>query len=117
MIPGQISVWIATPTRTRDKYGNFTETWTVVEHAGCLFEPEQSSERTDSRSPGVTSPARLYMPATTPPITAAAVLALAPGAHVTAGKLVLDGEAWSAEGNVERWPDVVVNLTRWTSPA
>lgn len=45
-----------------DVYGDSTTTQTEQQVAGVLFEPQQGTERTDSRSPGVVTPAKFYLP-------------------------------------------------------
>ena len=49
-------------TTTTDDYGDSTTTTTETVVPNVLFEPKQATERTDSRSPGVTTPAKFYLP-------------------------------------------------------
>jgi len=55
-----LKVW--TVTTSTDLDGNTTSTRLERDIDGCLFEPQQSVERTDPRSPGVLSPAKFYAP-------------------------------------------------------
>lgn len=68
-IPGlveHVTAVFVTRTTDEDRYGNKTTSQTEKKAPGCLFEPEQSTERTDTRSPGVTTPAKLYTPGNPP---------------------------------------------------
>lgn len=56
------TVTVISVTTTTDDHGDSTTTQTEQDVAGALFEPMQATERTDSRSPGVTSPAKFYLP-------------------------------------------------------
>jgi hypothetical protein len=49
-------------TTTTDDLGNSTTTQTQRDVPSALFEPQQATERTDSRSPGVVTPAKFYLP-------------------------------------------------------
>lgn len=86
-----------------DRYGNATKTVTETVMDTCLFEPEQSTERTDSRSPGVTTPAKLYCP---------------PGVVPDADdKIRIDGKLWEIVGKPAVWGNVGVEIAikRWGS--
>lgn len=61
MIPRQ-TITARHVVTTTDRMGNSTTTETVTEVERCLFEPAQATERTDPRSPGVTTPAKFYAP-------------------------------------------------------
>lgn len=116
-VGGEETISLVTVTRTRDDFDNYVDVYTVTDVEDCNFEPEQSTERTDPRSPGVTSPARIYAPASCPAVPPSAIIVRPPGATLDDdGHLVITGEAWAVQGNVERWPDVVISLTSWKSP-
>lgn len=59
---GEQSVTVTAVVTTRDKYGDETTATTTQVVGGCMFEPQQSTERTDSHTPGVTTPAKFYLP-------------------------------------------------------
>ena len=56
------TVTVRQVTTTDDGLGNTSETEVRTPVERVLFEPQQSTERTDSRSPGVTTPAKFYGP-------------------------------------------------------
>lgn len=47
---------------TTDDLGDTETSQTERDVPGSLFEPQQGTERTDSRSPGVVTPAKFYLP-------------------------------------------------------
>lgn len=61
-----VTISVTRVVTTTDDLGNSTETTTQEAIPGCLFEPQQSTERTDSRSPGVITPAKFYAPVALP---------------------------------------------------
>lgn len=79
-------------TTTTDSHGNRTNAERPVPLPGpCLFEPAQSVERTDPRSPGVTSPAKLYVVGVLPePVKADDILEI-------------DGLRWQVKGDGNDW--------------
>lgn len=56
------TVTVRSVTTVDDGIGNTIETPTTSTVPGVLFEPQQAIERTDSRSPGVVTPAKFYGP-------------------------------------------------------
>lgn len=92
-------------TSVEDRYGNKkakdeTKVPPETRVPGCLFEPEQSTERTDTRSPGVTTPAKLYTPGPAP----------------DSDDLVqVNGKTWEVIGTPASWGDAgaEVALKRW----
>lgn len=79
-------------TTTTDDHGDETVVQTEQDVGGVLFEPQQATERTDTRSPGVTSPAKFYLPVP---------LAL------DSDDVILDADAvaWSVAGGSSAWGD------------
>lgn len=76
---------------TTDDHGDSTTTQTERDIPGVVFEPMQSTERTDSRSPGVTSPAKFYLP-----------IAL----ELDADDVILrGGVVWQVDGGSSVWGD------------
>lgn len=75
-----------------DKHGDSTVTQTERDVDGVLFEPQQATERTDSRSPGVTTPAKFYLPIALP---------------LNADDVILDadGVRWDVVGGSAVWDD------------
>lgn len=59
---GEQTVTVHQIVTTTDVYGDSTTTETTSTVVGVLFEPQQGHERTDSNSPGVTTPAKFYLP-------------------------------------------------------
>jgi hypothetical protein len=59
---GETTVVVTAVVTTRDKYGDETTATTTQTVSGVMFEPMQATERTDSRTPGVTTPAKFYLP-------------------------------------------------------
>lgn len=59
---GEQSVTVTAVVTTRDQYGDETTSTSTTSVTGCMFEPEQSTERTDSHTPGVVTPAKFYLP-------------------------------------------------------
>lgn len=57
-----VTVTVVQVTTTDDGLGNTTTTTLEQDVSGVLFEPQQATERTDSRSPGVVTPAKFYLP-------------------------------------------------------
>lgn len=60
---GEQTVTVNQVATTTDAYGDTTTTTTSSTVEGALFEPQQGIERTDSRTPGVVTPAKFYLPA------------------------------------------------------
>lgn len=77
---------------TSDPYGNETTTQVEQSVSGALFEPRQATERTDPRSPGVTTPAKFYLP-----------IAL----ELDADDVIVDaaGVSWQVVGGSSVWGD------------
>jgi len=61
-VNGEISVTVRQVVTTRDANGDSTTTSSTSTVTGVLFEPQQATERTDARSPGVVTPAKFYLP-------------------------------------------------------
>lgn len=59
---GEQPITVTAIVTTRDKYGDETTETSTQVVPGCMFEPQQSTERTDSRTPGVVTPAKFYLP-------------------------------------------------------
>lgn len=57
-----VTVTAVKVTTAVDDLGDETETRTEHTIDGCLFEPQQATERSDNRSPGVVVPAKVYLP-------------------------------------------------------
>lgn len=57
-----VTLTVDTVTTTTSADGDSTTTAVTQTVPGCLFEPQQAVERTDPRSPGVTTPAKFYAP-------------------------------------------------------
>lgn len=77
---------------TTDPYGDTTRTEERTQLPKSLFEPEQSTERTDRRTPGVTVPAKLYVP---------------PPGELRADDIVeIAGQRWQVDGKPARWGNV-----------
>lgn len=83
------SVTVRSVVTVDDGLGNETSTVTEVPVSGVLFEPRQSTERTDPRSPGVVTPAKFYGPFPTLDADDEIVDA--------------DGVAWQVEGGASDW--------------
>ena len=77
-------------TTTTDPLGDSTITVAETPVEGALFEPRQATERTDSRSPGVTTPAKFYLPV---PL------------HLNADDEIIDaaGVTWQVIGGASVW--------------
>lgn len=85
------TVTVIQVTTTTDDYGNSTTSQTEQDVSGVLFEPMQATERTDSRSPGVVSPAKFYLPV---PL------------KLNADDVVLvGGVVWAVQGGSSVWGD------------
>jgi hypothetical protein len=87
-------------TTTDDGLGNTTTTQTEQTVSGVLFEPRQATERTDSRSPGVVTPAKFYLPI---------------GLELDADDVIVDaaGVWWQVVGGSSVWgQDTEVPVTR-----
>jgi hypothetical protein len=56
------TVTVVQVTTTTDDLGDSTTATLEQDVDGVLFEPQQATERTDSRSPGVVTPAKFYLP-------------------------------------------------------
>lgn len=88
-------------TKVTNSHGDSVTTEVEQDFPRCLFEPEQSTERTDRRSAGVTSPAKVYIP---------------PPGHVSADDVLdINGERWQVDGNPSVWGNVGTEaaLKRW----
>jgi hypothetical protein len=59
---GEQTVTVTAVVTTTNDDGDSTTTSTTQVVDGCMFEPQQSSERTDNNSPGVVTPAKFYLP-------------------------------------------------------
>jgi hypothetical protein len=59
---GEQTVTVTAVVTTRDKYGDETTATTTTTVPRALFEPQQSTERTDTHTPGVVTPAKFYLP-------------------------------------------------------
>lgn len=57
-----VAVTIQAITSTTSPDGDTTVVSAGETIPGCLFEPQQATERTDPRSPGVVTPAKFYLP-------------------------------------------------------
>lgn len=77
---------------TTDPLGDSTTTQTEQTIDGVLFEPQQGTERTDSRSPGVTTPAKFYLPV---------------AIHLDADDLIVDADEvlWQVVAGSAVWQD------------
>lgn len=77
---------------TTDDLGDTTTSQTERDVPGTLFEPQQATERTDSRSPGVVTPAKFYLPT---------------ALELNADDVILDaaGVLWQVEGGSSVWQD------------
>lgn len=91
-------VLIKTVTTT-DRYGNTTKTTEEFPLQPCLLEPQQTTERTDPRSPGVTVPAKLYIVGQSAKID-------------SDDKFRIDGKMWEIIG-LSDWGDLEVAIKRW----
>lgn len=88
---GEISVTVRAIVTTKDANGDSTTSSASTTHTGVMFEPEQSTERTDSRSPGVVTPAKFYFPT---------ALALNADDEIDAA-----GVTWRVKGGSSVWVD------------
>ena len=58
----RVTVTVVQVTTTTGPLGDSTISTLEQDVDGVLFEPKQATERTDARSPGVTTPAKFYLP-------------------------------------------------------
>lgn len=88
---GTETVTVIEVTTTVDDYGNESTEQTERDVEGVLFEPRQATERTDSRTPGVASPAKFYLPV---PL------------QLDSDDVIVRGEVvWQVEGGSSVWRD------------
>lgn len=78
-------------TTTTDEVGNQTYSTLEQDVTGVLFEPQQATERTDSRSPGVVAPAKFYLPVPLP--------------LDADDEVLFAGHIWSVVGGASVWED------------
>lgn len=105
---GNATVVVVHTSTDTDVYGDDTSTTTETSLAGCAFDPGSSNERTDPRSPVISSSPTLYV--------------TDPAAAVDANDRVrVDGRTYTVEGDPRRWTSpftgryfgMVVSLARW----
>lgn len=85
----RVSITVRHVTTTEDGIGNTSESVTTTTIDNVLFEPQQSTERTDPRSPGVTTPAKFYVRQALP--------------LNADDEIICDGVTWQVVGKAAVW--------------